>query len=68
MGLKNYQDDKKINEFISKVDLVTFEFENIPYDTLNKINKIKKVLPRPKINKIVQNRLLEKDFINLKKK
>ena len=62
--LGNYQDDKKINEFISKVDLVTFEFENIPYDTLNKINKIKKVLPKPKINKIVQNRLSEKDFIN----
>ncbi len=60
----NYNDKKKINEFIYKVDLITFEFENIPYDTLNKINEIKKVLPSPNINKIIQNRLSEKDFIN----
>ena len=59
-----YNDKKKINEFLKKVDLVTFEFENIPYKTLKKINKIKPVLPRPLVNKIVQNRLSEKNFIN----
>ena len=60
----NYNDDLKLSEFAKKVDKVTFEFENIPYETLNKINKIKKVLPKPEINKIVQNRVLEKKFIN----
>ena len=60
----NYDDDNKINEFISKVDIITFEFENIPYKTLKKINENKKVLPRPEINRIVQNRLSEKDFLN----
>ena len=59
-----YDDMIKINEFIDKVDLVTFEFENIPYNTLDTINKTKKVLPSPKINKIIQNRLFEKNFIN----
>ena len=59
-----YNDEEKINEFVSKVDVVTFEFENIPYETLNKISHNKKVLPKPKINKIVQNRLFEKDFVN----
>jgi 5-(carboxyamino)imidazole ribonucleotide synthase len=59
-----YKDQNKINEFIDKVDVVTFEFENIPYETLNNINKIKPVLPRPSINRIIQNRLAEKDFIN----
>ena len=59
-----YDDIIKINEFIDKVDLVTFEFENIPYNTLDTINKTKKVLPSPKINKIIQNRLFEKNFIN----
>ena len=59
-----YDDEKKINEFASKVDVVTFEFENIPYETLYKISQSKIVLPKPKVNKIVQNRLLEKDFIN----
>mgnify|MGYP000508854502 CR=1 FL=1 len=59
-----YNDDIKINEFISNVDIVTFEFENIPFNTLSKINEIKKVIPNPKINKIIQNRLSEKDFLN----
>ncbi len=59
-----YDDLKKINEFLKKVDLVTYEFENVPYVILNKINKSKKVLPKPKINKLIQNRLTEKDFIN----
>ena len=60
----NYDNKKKIKEFIKKVDIVTFEFENIPFETLNKINKAKKVLPKPKINKIIQHRLREKNFIN----
>jgi len=59
-----YDDEKKINEFASKVDVVTFEFENIPYETLYKISQSKIVLPNPKVNKIVQNRLFEKDFVN----
>ena len=59
-----YDDEEKINEFANKVDLITFEFENIPYETLVKINRIKKVLPHPKANKTIQNRLSEKDLIN----
>ena len=43
----NYDDKKKILEFISLVNIVTFEFENIPYETLNEINKLKSVLPKP---------------------
>ena len=34
-----YNDKIKIKEFVSKVDVITFEFENIPYDTLNEMNK-----------------------------
>ena len=60
----DYQEEEKLNEFINKINLVTFEFENIPYETLKKINKVKKVFPSPEINKIIQNRLTEKDFIN----
>jgi len=59
-----YDDKDKINEFTNKVNIVTYEFENIPYNTLNEINKIKTVLPKPSINRIIQNRLAEKDFIN----
>jgi len=59
-----YNDQNKINEFINKVDVITYEFENIPYETLNKINQIKPVLPKPSINRIIQHRVAEKDFIN----
>jgi 5-(carboxyamino)imidazole ribonucleotide synthase len=59
-----YNNKEKIKEFISKVDLVTFEFENIPVDILKSINKEKKILPKPDINQVIQNRKLEKTFIN----
>ena len=60
----NYEDEKIINEFINKVDLITFEFENIPYRVLKNINKFRTVLPNPEINKLIQNRNTEKDFLN----
>jgi len=59
-----YNDQNKIKDFLNKVDVVTYEFENIPYETLNEINKIKPVLPKPSVNRIIQHRLAEKDFIN----
>ena len=59
-----YDNKEKIKEFISKVDLVTYEFENIPLDILKDIDKEKKVLPKPDINQKIQNRKSEKKFIN----
>ena len=59
-----YENKQKIMEFINKVDLVTYEFENIPYETLNEINKMKPVLPKPSVNRLIQHRLAEKDFVN----
>ena len=59
-----YDDQNKINELVNKTDIITYEFENIPYETLNQTNKVKPILPRPSINRIIQNRLAEKDFIN----
>ena len=59
-----YDNKKKILEFANKVDIITYEFENIPYETLNEVNKIKSVLPKPSVNRIIQHRLAEKDFIN----
>ena len=59
-----YEKKDKLIEFAEKVDVITFEFENIPYEVLNLVSKIKKVLPSPEINKIVQNRKEEKSFIN----
>ena len=59
-----YEEKDKVKEFLNKVDIVTYEFENIPVEILKEINKEKKVLPKPSVNQIVQNRKLEKTFIN----
>ena len=62
--LGSYNDENKISEFVNKVNVVTYEFENIPFNTLEFINKHKQVLPKPNINQVIQNRFSEKNFIN----
>tara|TARA_B100001093_G_scaffold468585_1_gene488685 strand:- start:510 stop:1556 length:1047 start_codon:yes stop_codon:yes gene_type:complete len=60
----SYNEKKTIIEFVSLVDFVTYEFENIPFETLSEINKLKPVLPKPSVNRLIQHRLAEKDFVN----
>ena len=59
-----YNNENKIDEFIQASNIVTFEFENIPYAILKKISQKRPVFPDPSINKIIQNRYTEKNFIN----
>jgi 5-(carboxyamino)imidazole ribonucleotide synthase len=60
----NYEDKQKISDFVNQVDVVTYEFENIPFEALNEINRLKPVLPKPSVNRLIQHRLAEKDFVN----
>jgi len=60
----SYDNEININNFINNVDVVTYEFENIPFPVLKKIEEKKTVLPKPEINKLIQNRLTEKNFFN----
>ena len=59
-----YTSSEKILEFTNKVDVITYEFENIPFETLNEMNKLKPVLPKPSVNRLIQHRIAEKDFVN----
>ena len=59
-----YNDKDKIYDFAQKVNFITYEFENIPFETLNELNKLKTVSPKPSVNRLIQHRLAEKDFIN----
>jgi len=54
-----YDNKEKIIEFAKKVDVITYEFENIPYEALNEMNKLKSVLPKPSVNRLIQHRLAE---------
>lgn len=60
----DYGDQKLIDKFIDSVSVVTFEFENLPYETLTYIEK--KILMRPTSRSlyISQDRIREKSFIN----
>ena len=60
----NYDDKNILYSFAQKVDVITYEFENIPFETLNELNKLKTVLPKPSVNRLIQHRLAEKDFVN----
>jgi 5-(carboxyamino)imidazole ribonucleotide synthase len=62
--ISNYENKKKIDFFIKNVDIATFEFENIPFKTLDYVEKKIKVLPKPSTIKILQDRLKEKTFLN----
>ena len=59
-----YDNKNQIYNFAKEVDVITYEFENIPFETLNELNKLKTVLPKPSINRLIQHRLAEKDFLN----
>ena len=60
----DYLDEAKLQEFVSKVDVVTCEFENIPYKAAKIIDEFVPICPNPEILKIAQNRIVEKTFVN----
>jgi 5-(carboxyamino)imidazole ribonucleotide synthase len=52
-----------LEEFVSSVDVVTFEFENIPPKVVNWISQRKPVYPRAEVLYVCQNREREKNFL-----
>ena len=62
--ISNYKNKKKLDFFIKNIDLATFEFENIPFQTLDYVEKKITVSPKPSIIRILQDRLKEKNFLN----
>lgn len=57
-------DKKVIENFVEKIDLCTYAFENLSYEILKSIADVKEVHPSPNTLKIAQNRILEKKFAN----
>ncbi len=58
---EKYNDLEKLKEFNKLTDIITYEFENIPYDTIAFFKD--KCLPNADVLKICQNRIYEKDFL-----
>ncbi|HEY6839572.1 MAG TPA: 5-(carboxyamino)imidazole ribonucleotide synthase [Chthoniobacterales bacterium] len=59
----SYTDWDLLEAFVESVDVVTFEFENIPSDVVEKISQSKPVHPRSEVLHICQNREREKNFL-----
>jgi 5-(carboxyamino)imidazole ribonucleotide synthase len=59
----SYTDWELLNAFVQSVDVVTFEFENIPAEVVDRISQTKPVHPRSEVLHICQNREREKGFL-----
>lgn len=59
----SYQDVLALRNFASRVDVVTFEFENVPSETLSMIERMVAVRPKPEVLFSTRHRLREKEFI-----
>lgn len=59
----DFDDEAALKAFAASVDVVTFEFENIPTRALEIIENIVPVFPKPGTLEKTQDRLLEKRFI-----
>lgn len=58
-----YDDLAKIQEFARQVDVVTFEFENVPSATTRAVAEIVPVRPDGQVLHVTQHRLREKTFL-----
>jgi 5-(carboxyamino)imidazole ribonucleotide synthase len=59
-----YEDLDAVRDFARGVSVVTFEFENVPYATVETVSQIVPVRPRGEVLHITQNRLREKKFLS----
>ncbi|KAJ29968.1 5-(carboxyamino)imidazole ribonucleotide synthase [Sulfitobacter pontiacus] len=58
-----YDDVDALTAFAKSVDIVTFEFENIPTDALDVIENITPIRPNREALRTSQDRLVEKQFL-----
>jgi 5-(carboxyamino)imidazole ribonucleotide synthase len=58
-----YDDEAALARFADAVDVVTYEFENVPARTAAILSQHRPVLPDPKVLETTQDRLVEKNFI-----
>ena len=59
-----YEDLDAVCDFARNVDVITFEFENVPFQTVEAAEKCAPVRPRGEVLHIAQNRLREKTFLS----
>ena len=61
--IAKFDNKKSLKKFAQDVDFITYEFENIPLDSLRYLNKYRKIFPGINALKYSQDRYYEKKFI-----
>ena len=59
-----YEDEAALRKFANSVDVITYEFENIPTSALDILEDLKPVHPDRMALRVSQDRLVEKAFLN----
>ncbi|MGL4325062.1 MAG: 5-(carboxyamino)imidazole ribonucleotide synthase [Beijerinckiaceae bacterium] len=59
-----YRDEKALAAFAAQVDVITYEFENVPVETIVFLETLKPVRPGAKALRTAQDRLKEKELAN----
>ena len=58
----DYRDESALAEFASKVDVATFDFENVPAESAEWLAQRVPVFPNPRALAVAQDRLVEKSL------
>ena len=59
-----YDDQDALRAFAESVDVITYEFENVPTSALDLLEKIRPLHPNRKALSVSQDRMTEKTFLN----
>ncbi|MDF1854444.1 5-(carboxyamino)imidazole ribonucleotide synthase [Pseudooceanicola sp.] len=59
----DYDDETALRAFAQSVDVITYEFENIPTSTLDQLEQLRPIHPNREALRISQDRLTEKAFL-----
>ncbi len=59
-----YDNKRKLKAFAESVDFISYEFENIPLETVHYLQKHKPVYPDDRLLSVSQDRRKEKKFLN----
>lgn len=59
-----YEDEASLRTFAHAVDVITYEFENVPTSALDLLESLRPIRPDRKALATSQDRLLEKDFLS----
>jgi len=62
--IADYDDEDALKSFSEKVDVISYEFENIPAKTVAFLQKLKPVYPDEKLLEVSQDRVAEKSYLN----